>query len=97
MTTSSDPPSHAQPVDLAPADPGAGSAPATLPTGLFDELAAAGISVTTDPDLLAGHCIDWTGRWSGPALAAVRPTTTEQVTAVLVAALTPQPSNPIAR
>ena len=59
---------------------------AALPAGLRDDLAAAGIAVTTDPDLLAGHCIDWTGRWSGPALAAVRPRTTEQVKAVLVAA-----------
>jgi FAD/FMN-containing dehydrogenase len=42
--------------------------------------------VTTDPDLLAGHCTDWTGRWSGPALGAVRPGTTAQVAAVLVAA-----------
>jgi FAD/FMN-containing dehydrogenase len=40
----------------------------------------------TDPDLLAGHCVDWTGRWSGPALGAVRPRTTEQVSAVLAAA-----------
>ena len=40
----------------------------------------------TDQDLLAGHCVDWTGRWRGPALGAVRPRTTEQVAAVLVAA-----------
>ena len=47
---------------------------------------AGGIAVITDPDVLAGHCVDWTGRWTGPALGAVRPTTTEQVAAVLVAA-----------
>jgi FAD/FMN-containing dehydrogenase len=44
------------------------------------------MAVTADPDLLAGHCTDWTGRWGGPALGAVRPATTEQVAAVLVAA-----------
>ncbi|MGB7982853.1 MAG: FAD-binding oxidoreductase [Candidatus Nanopelagicales bacterium] len=55
-------------------------------SGLVDALAAGGLSVTTDPALLAGHCVDWTGRWRGPALGAVRPTTTEQVAAVLAAA-----------
>lgn len=65
---------------------GRGGSPAALPTSVRDALDAAGILVTTDPDLLAGHCIDWTGRWSGPALGAVRPRTTEQVAAVLVAA-----------
>jgi FAD/FMN-containing dehydrogenase len=39
--------------------------------------------VTTDLGLLAGHCVDWTGRWRGPALGMVRPRTTEQVAVVL--------------
>ncbi len=55
-------------------------------SGLVDALAAVGVSVTTAPDRLAGHCVDWTGRWVGPALGAVRPTTSEQVAAVLAAA-----------
>jgi FAD/FMN-containing dehydrogenase len=86
VTTSSYPPNDARPPGPHPVNGSASSVPATLPPGLYDELAAAGIAVTTDPDLLAGHCIDWTGRWSGPALAAVHPRTTEQVTAALVAA-----------
>ena len=57
-----------------------------LPAGLRDALAAAGIQVVTDPALLAGHCVDWTGRWRGPALASVRPRSTEEVAQVLVAA-----------
>lgn len=62
------------------------AAPAAAPSGLVEALAAAGVAVITDPDVLAGHCVDWTGRWVGPALAAARPTSAEQVAAVLAAA-----------
>ncbi|MGH2455455.1 MAG: FAD-binding oxidoreductase [Candidatus Limnocylindria bacterium] len=41
--------------------------------------------VLTDADLRAGYQSDWTGRWRGEALAVVRPSSTEQVAAVLVA------------
>ncbi len=52
---------------------------------LLDSLRAAlGTSnVLTDPDLRAGHEVDWTGRWRGEALAVVRPGSTDQVTEVL--------------
>jgi FAD/FMN-containing dehydrogenase len=39
-----------------------------------------------DPDLLAGHATDWTGRWTGPVLGMVRPRTSAEVAAVLAAA-----------
>jgi FAD/FMN-containing dehydrogenase len=37
----------------------------------------------TDPDLRASYETDWTRRWSGRALAVVRPGSTEEVAAVL--------------
>ena len=98
MTTSSDRPSGSPPVGPGAAGapgalPGAAGPPGArpggvtaLPTSLRRALDAAGIAVTTDPALLAGHCVDWTGRWSGPALGAVHPRTTDQVAAVLRAA-----------
>jgi FAD/FMN-containing dehydrogenase len=49
-------------------------------------LADLGLPVVVDPDVLAGHCVDWTGRWSGPALAMVRPRSTQEVAAVLAVA-----------
>ncbi|MGI9643727.1 MAG: FAD-binding oxidoreductase [Ilumatobacteraceae bacterium] len=39
--------------------------------------------VLVDADLRAGHETDWTGRYSGTALAVVRPASTEEVAAVL--------------
>ncbi len=57
-----------------------------LPAGLRTSLDGAGIPVITDQAVLAGHEVDWTGRWRGRALAAVRPGTTEQVALVLRAA-----------
>ena len=39
--------------------------------------------VLTDPDLIAGYLVDWTGRWSGPAFAVVRPGSTDEVAAVV--------------
>ncbi len=42
--------------------------------------------MVTDPAALAGHLVDWTGLWRGPAWAAARPSTTEQVALVVRAA-----------
>lgn len=39
--------------------------------------------VLTDPDLMASYTVDWTGRWRGQAALVVRPTSTEQVAAVV--------------
>ncbi|MFW0784159.1 FAD-binding oxidoreductase [Gordonia sp. CPCC 206044] len=39
--------------------------------------------VLTEPDAMAGHLTDWTGRFSGTADAVVRPRTTDQVAAVV--------------
>ncbi|MGV1037347.1 MAG: FAD-binding oxidoreductase [Candidatus Nanopelagicales bacterium] len=39
--------------------------------------------VVTDPDLMAAHTTDWTGRFSGPAVAVVRPGNVDEVVAVL--------------
>jgi FAD/FMN-containing dehydrogenase len=53
----------------------------------LDTLRAAvgGSHVLTDPDLRASYETDWTRRWSGQALAVVRPASTEDVIAVLLA------------
>ena len=37
----------------------------------------------TDPDLRASYETDWTRRWTGTALAVVRPGSTDEVAAVL--------------
>ncbi|MDQ2933908.1 MAG: FAD-binding oxidoreductase [Chloroflexota bacterium] len=52
---------------------------------LLDALTAAVGSqhVLTDPDRLASYEIDWTRRFAGRALAVVRPSTTEEVVAIL--------------
>lgn len=42
--------------------------------------------VLTDPDLVAGHTVDWTRRWHGSSPAVVRPGTTSDVAAVVDAA-----------
>lgn len=39
--------------------------------------------VSTDPDILAGRSVDWTGRYRGAAGALVRPGSAEEVAAVL--------------
>ena len=57
-----------------------------LPRRAADGLAAAGVDVVTDPAVLSGHCVDWTGTWSGPAIGLVRPRSTEQVRAILAVA-----------
>ena len=54
-------------------------------TALVDLLSAivGAAHVSTDPDVLAGHSIDWTGRYRGAASALVRPGSAEEVAAVL--------------
>ena len=53
--------------------------------GLLRDLAAevGDEHVLADPDLLAGYTTDWTRRYAGDALCAVRPGSTAQVAAVL--------------
>lgn len=59
----------------------------TPPDAFLDTLrAVVGASrVLTDPDLRASYETDWTRRWRGEALAVVRPATTDEVIAVLLA------------
>lgn len=54
-------------------------------TAPLDELIAAvgAAHVSTDPDVLAGRCVDWTGRYRGNAGALVRPGDADQVATVL--------------
>jgi FAD/FMN-containing dehydrogenase len=40
--------------------------------------------VLTDPDIVAGFTVDWTGRFSGASPAVLRPGSTEEVEALLV-------------
>ena len=49
------------------------------------ERAVGAAHVLTDADLRAGYEVDWTGQHGGPALAVVRPVSTAEVAAVLVA------------
>ena len=66
-------------------------------TALADVVGAA--HVLSDPALRAGYERDWTGRWQGRCLAAVRPADTAQVAAVVRAcagaevAIVPQGGN----
>ena len=70
-------------------------------TALLDELRAAvgDAHVLTDPDLRASYERDWTGRFTGAALAVVRPADTAQVQEVVRAcarhdvAIVPQGGN----
>lgn len=52
---------------------------------LLDSLAAAvgADHVLTDPSVRSSYEVDWTGRWTGSALAVVRPASTAEVAAVL--------------
>ena len=52
---------------------------------LVDQLAAVvGAKYTsTDPDVLAGRCVDYTGRYRGRATALVRPGSDDEIAAVL--------------
>ncbi|WP_433759498.1 FAD-binding oxidoreductase [Nocardia sp. CA-135398] len=56
-------------------------------TRLLDELSeiVGPPNVLTDPELIAGHVTDWTGRWSGHTSAVVRPASTAEVAGVLTA------------
>ena len=55
------------------------------PSGLLRDLAreVGDEHLLADPDLLAGYTTDWTRRYTGGALCAVRPGSTGQVAAVL--------------
>jgi YggT family protein len=59
----------------------------TRSDAFLDTLRAAvgAIHVLTDPDLRASYETDWTRRWRGEALAVVRPATTEELIAVVLA------------
>ena len=41
--------------------------------------------VLVDPAVVEGYTVDWTRRWTGPAYAVVRPSSTEEVSAVVAA------------
>ncbi len=41
--------------------------------------------VLTDPELVASHQVDWTGRWRGRARLVVRPGSTDEVARVVIA------------
>lgn len=43
-------------------------------------------AVVTDPDVVAGQSVDWTGRWRGDGSVVLRPADTAQVAAVVAAA-----------
>lgn len=53
--------------------------------GLLPELAevVGPANVLTDPDVVAGYSVDWTGRFRGSTPAVVRPGSTQEVAAVL--------------
>lgn len=42
-------------------------------------------AVIEDPDVVAGYCTDWTGRWTGRAAAVVRPCSVAETAALLAA------------
>jgi len=48
--------------------------------------AIGGAHVITDPDIVAGHVVDWTGRWRGTSAAVVRPGSPDDVVALVLAA-----------
>lgn len=58
---------------------------ATVTGELIEELRSiVGDShMLTDPDAMEPYCVDWTRRFGGPALAVVRPGSTEEVAAVV--------------
>jgi FAD/FMN-containing dehydrogenase len=64
---------------------GSGDDGGVVPDDLVPALAAAtgAEHVLTDPGLVAGHEVDWTGRWRGRAAAVVRPGGVDEVAAVL--------------
>ncbi len=70
-------------------------------SGLLSQLVGAvgPDHVLTEPDAVAGYCVDWTGRFRGAASAVVRPASTVEVAAVVAicrrhgVALVPQGGN----
>src|ERR1700712_4135777 len=54
------------------------------PTDRLAEIVGAKY-VSTDPDVLSGRCVDYTGRYRGRATALVRPGSDDEVAAVLLA------------
>jgi FAD/FMN-containing dehydrogenase len=56
-------------------------------------------AVVTDPDVIASHVVDWTGRWRGTSPAVLRPSTGAEVAAIVAtagrhgASLVPQGGN----
>ena len=58
-----------------------------MSTALLDSLVdiVSPAHVSTDPDVLAAHSVDWTGRYRGTASALVRPGDAAEVAAVLAA------------
>jgi FAD/FMN-containing dehydrogenase len=50
-----------------------------------DDVAAAlgDDCVVTDPDVVAGHVVDWTGRWQGSTPAVLRPRSSDHVVTVV--------------
>lgn len=48
-------------------------------------VAVGSAHVLTDPDVVAGYTTDWTGRFRGPAVAVVRPSSVDEVAGVLLA------------
>ncbi len=54
-----------------------------LPDTVAGVLRESGVSLVTDPAILAGHGVDWTGQWSGRVLGEVRPRSTAEVAVAL--------------
>ena len=52
-----------------------------LRSQLVDVVGAA--HVLTEPDVVAGYCVDWTGRFRGATPAVVRPASTDEVAALI--------------
>ena len=65
--------------------PNAPSADPVSPAGLLADLASVvgPGQVLTDPEVVRSFTSDWTGRFTGPAVAVVRPGTTEEVAGVV--------------
>ena len=63
---------------------GRGAAP-TLPPAVLAELVeiVGAPNVLTEPDVIAGYAVDWTGRFTGATPAVVRPGSTDEVAAVV--------------
>lgn len=62
------------------------TAPVPSTAALAALKAAAGTDWTDDPDQIAGHLVDWRGRFSGATPLLLLPRTTNQVAAIVAAA-----------